>query len=157
MDINKWHQLMSHYNEGNSKLIIKLLSKLPRIPAVIPSEMPEQMLKEEAKELLAEIEVQIKEYKVWTDADSEACLMISSMVQQSARQRVMENITSKQLWEALQTEFETKGPCILEDYKITTFCKISDYKTAGEYVKAVTEAASRLNQMDFLLPTISSS
>jgi len=103
--------------------------------------------------LLAEIEVQIKENKIWIDEDSEAYMMINSMVGSLALQRVMGSTTSKQLWEALQTEYETKGPRILlTDYKITSSRKISDFKAPGEYVKAVTEAASRLNQMDFHIP-----
>jgi hypothetical protein len=118
-----------------------------------PTEMPERISKEEAKDLLEEIEVQIKEHKIWTDADSEAYLMISSMVGSSALQRVMGSTTSRQLWDALQAEYETKGPRILlADYKIASSSKITDFKTPGEYVKAVTEAASRLSQMNFVIP-----
>ena len=40
---------------------------------------------------------------------SEAYMMINSMVESSALQRVMGSTTSKQLWDALQTEYETKG------------------------------------------------
>jgi kynureninase len=108
--------------------------------------MPKQISKEEAKELLGEIEVQIKENKIWTDEDSEAYMMINSMVGSSALQCVMGSTTSKQLWDALQTEYETKGPRILlADFKIMSSSKISDFKTLGEYVKAVIEAASRLD------------
>jgi len=71
--------------------------------------MPEQMTKEDAKELLAEIKVQIKKYKIWMDEDSEAYMMFNSMVGSSALRRVMGSTTSKQLWDALQTEYEECG------------------------------------------------
>jgi gag-polypeptide of LTR copia-type len=115
-----------------------------------PTEPPALIPKEDAKDLLAEIEVQIKENKIWLDEDTEAYMMINSMVGSSALQRVMGTTTSKQLWDALQTEYETKGPRILlADFKTMSSSKILDFKTPGEYVKAVTEAASRLDQMDF--------
>jgi hypothetical protein len=118
-----------------------------------PTDLPALISKEEAKDLLDEIEVQIKERKIWREADHDAQSMISYMVTPSALQPVMASSTSKELWDNLEMEYEVRGPRVFHaDFKILMESRISDFKTPVEYVKAITEASSRLKQMRFDVP-----
>jgi len=118
-----------------------------------PTELPELISDEVAKALLAEIEVQIKERKIWKEADHDAQTMISHMVTPSALQPVMGSPTSKGLWDNLEMEYQVRGPRVFHaDFKIMMESRISDFKTPVEYVKAISEAASRLKQMRFDVP-----
>jgi len=52
-----------------------------------------------------------------------------------------------------QIEYEVRGPRILHaDFKILVESRISDFKAPVEYIKAITEAASRLKQMGCDIP-----
>src|SRR4051794_20662113 len=114
----------------------------------LPAHAPNLISKADAKELLEEIEVEIKEKKRWRVADHEAQGMTSDMVTPSALQPVMNSATSKELWDNLEMHYQVRGPRILlTDFDILVSSKISDFKTPVEYIKAITEAASRLNQM----------
>lgn len=117
-----------------------------------PAQAPHLISKANAKDLLEEIEVQIKEMKRWKESDHNAQSMISYMVTPSALQPVMNSTTSKKLWDNLEIEYQVRGPRILlADFNILVESKISDFKTPVEYIKAVTEAASRLNQMGCII------
>ena len=64
----------------------------------------------------------------------------------------MNSTTSKELWDNLEIHYQVRGPRILlADFDILVSSKISDFKTPVKYIKAITEAASRLNQMGSII------
>ena len=78
--------------------------------------------------------------------------MIGYMVTPSALEPVMNSTTSKGLWGNLEQHYQVRGPRVLHaDFNTLVSSKISDFKTPVEYIKAITEAANRLNQMGCLV------
>jgi gag-polypeptide of LTR copia-type len=119
----------------------------------IPTELPPLISEENAEKLRADIKSEIQELKMWMDNDRDALIMITYMVSPSALQPAMGGKTSKELWEKLERHYAVRGPRVLQtDFVILKDCQISNYKTPVEYIKAITEAASRLQQMGIDMP-----